>query len=221
MVVLTSCQKEFEPHFNFEPTWPEGTGEYAPYTVGSTFKYESVNLVNATTDYFTYTVTKDTTINNLKYYKLVSDKPAVGPSPTYFVNYSDGYLTELTYDLNFLGAITIPVLSENTFRLNEPLNATWHEDLPPLSFMGIPVTVNFDYTVLQKDYTKPVLTNNFAYTTNVKELAHIRLGNGMPLPPGISDVIVYDNFYAKGAGLVERDISLGTTQKLKEFSIVR
>jgi hypothetical protein len=232
MVVLTSCQKEFEPIINFQPPWPEGTSDYAPYTVGSTFTYESVDLAAQTTDEFTYTVAKDTIINdilinnvltnNLKFYKLVSNKPNLGPSPTYYVNYHNGYLTEYTLNLNFLGALTIPVLSENTFRFNEPVNATWNEILPPLTFSGIPVLVDFNYTVVQKDYTKSVLTNNFANTTYVKEVTNIRLGGGIPLPAGIPDTIQYDNYYAKGIGLVERDIyTLGTTQKLKSFGIVR
>lgn len=216
---LSSCQKEIVPIINFETPWPEGTSDYAPYTVGSTFTYEAKSWSPASTDSFTYTVTKDTTINSLKYYKLESDKPAVGPSPTYFVNYNNGYLTENTYNLNFLGALTIPVLSENTFRVNEPVNAVWNETLPPLTYSGIPVLVDFIYTVMQKDYTKTVLDNNFANTTYVKEVTNIRLGGGVPLPPGIPSTIQYDNFYAKGAGLVERDISLGTTQKLKSFKI--
>jgi hypothetical protein len=221
IILLSSCQKEFEPDPIIEFIWPEGTGDYAPYTVGSTFTYESVNLSTSTIDSFTYKVTKDTTIDNSKYYKLESNKPQIGPSPTYFVNYSNGKLTELTYGLNFLGVFTIPELSENTFRIYEPLNATWHEDLPRLTYLGIPVIVNFEYTITQKDYTKPVLYNNFANTTNVTEVVHIALGGGIPLPTGIPSTIVYDNFYAKGAGLIERDITLGTTQKLKHFHIVK
>lgn len=221
LIVFTSCQKEVEPIINFETQWPEGTSDYAPYTVGSTFTYEAKSWSPASTDSFTYTVTKDTSINNLKYYKLESDKPTVGPSPTYFVNYTSGNLTEVTYNLNFLGAITIPVLSENTLRINEPVNGTWNETLPPLSYSGIPVLVDFIYTVMQKDYTKQVLDNNFANCTYVKEVTNIRLAGGIPLPPGFPSTIQYDNYYAKGVGLVERDISLGTTQKLKRFSIAR
>jgi hypothetical protein len=221
IILFSSCQKEMEaPVFPPAFQWPTGTSDYAPYTIGSSFTYEAKNLSTSVLDSFTYTVIKDTTINNLKYYQLVSDKPSIGPSPTYFANYNNGYLTELTYNMDFLGAITIPELSENTLRVNEPVNATWDE-FKELSYSGIPVYVDFEYKVIQKDYTKAVLNNNFANTINVKEVVNISLAGGIPLPIGFPSTIVWDNFYAKGAGLVERNVSIGTTQKLKHFKIVK
>jgi hypothetical protein len=214
-ITLFSCCKEDVPR---PYQWPEGTGDYAPYTVGSTFTFEMTGVLPAFVDSFTYTVTKDTMINSLKFYKLVSNKPNLAPA--YFANYSYGDLTEITYNLDFLGLITIPVVSENTLRANAFLNFTWYENLP-IDFFGIPVNVGFAYTIVQKDFTKLILDKSYDNTITAKEVVSINMPPGVPLPPGVPPSFQYDNSYTKGAGLSQRDVSSGTSQKLKHFNIVK
>lgn len=216
-ITLFSCCKKDVPR---PYQWPEGTGDYAPYTVGSTFVFEISGIAPAPVfiDSITYTVTKDTMINGLRFYKLESSKPNL--VPTYFTNYTNGDLTEITYNLDFLGLVTIPVVSENTLKANAFLNFTWYEDLA-VDFLGIPVNVDFAHTIVKKDFVKVILDRNYENTIDVKEVVTINMPNGIPLPPGVPPAIQYDNSYSKGAGLSQRDISTGSSWKLKRFNIVK
>ncbi len=219
-IVMTSCQKEGNFNDIKEFKWPEGTSDYAPYTIGSTFTYEHINTNNPfNTEEFTLTVTKDTVINNLTYHKLESDKTNLVPS--YFVNYNNGDITEITYNLNFLGAITVPYLSENTVKETAGLNTTWNDQDLNILWYNIPVNVKFAHTLIQKDFSKEVLNKNYSNTIAVRELINIFLPVGVSFPPGIPSTLQYDNLYAKGAGLIQRTVSIGTTQKLKTFNIVK
>lgn len=224
MLVFSACQKEMTaPEVPIPFQWPQGTSDYAPYTIGSSFTYEYISVSPAVNDSFTLTVTKDTTIHNLKYYKLASSRPEL--SPTYFVNYNNGNITEITYNLNFLGFITLDSITENTLKENENENATWHDkdiDLMYSTAAGsIPVNVNFMHTLAQKNYVKEVLTKSYANTIAVKEIVKINLPLGVPFPPGAPSTIQYDNFYAKAVGLVQRNVSIGTTQKLKHSNVIK
>jgi hypothetical protein len=221
LLLFSSCQKEIvqpDPY-----VWPEGTGEYGPYTIGSSFHYQVTNSVTALNDSFIYTVTKDTIIDNLRFYKLQSSKGAIGPLPaSYFVNYSNDKLTEITYNLDYLG-LHIKVLdkvSENTLRTNVDINHSWHEDLD-FDIFGYDLTANFDYRLVQKNYNKIVLGKNYPDTYFVRELITTAIPAGFPLPPGVPTSSQFDNYYTKGAGLIQRDISEGTSMKLINFSVVK
>jgi hypothetical protein len=220
VILFSACQKEMiAPEAPIVFQWPTGTSDYAPYTIGSSFTYEYTSISPSVNDSFTLTVTKDTSINNLKYYQLISSRPDL--SPSYFVNYDNGSITEITYNLNFLGFITVPVLSENTLRESAAVNSTWNDADVNLLYSGIPVNVNFMHTLIQKDFVKEVLNKNYANTIAVKEIVKINLPVGVPFPVGAPSTIQYDNVYSKGVGLVQRVTSIGTTQKLKYFNIVK
>ncbi len=229
LIVLTSCQKEVEPIINFESPWPEGTSDYAPYTVGSTFTYELKTTNPAKTDSFNLTVSKDTIINGLKYYKLVSNK--TGLQPTYFVNDNNGNLTEITYNLDYLnlGAIIVPSVLETTLKENLSVNDTWSESMPvyfPVSpTLNADITVTFAHTILQKNFTKRVLDIDYTNTINVNEIITSVAPLWFIWPIGVPQTSQFDNFYAKGAGLVKRDVysggTLKSTQNLKSFNIVK
>jgi hypothetical protein len=199
--------------------WPTGTSDYAPYTVGSTFTYELTDPI-AKVDSFTLTVAKDTVINGLKFYKLESNKPAL--SPTYFANYNNGDLTEITYNLNYLGLgiISVPKVTETTLKLNNIVNDTWIENLI-VNFAGFDLSVIFTHTLLNKYYTKTVLNKDFTNTIAVKQLISTVIPPGFSWPPTVPTKSQFDNFYAEGAGLIQRDISDGSSQKLKHFNIVK
>ncbi len=220
LVTFTSCQKQPLAYTQPEFKWPEGTGDYAPYTVGSSFTYEYTSVgAQMFTDEFTLKVTRDTLINGLKYYKLESDKPALVPS--YFVNYNNGDITEITYNLNFLGAVTVPYLAESTLKEKATLNTVWNDPDVNLAWNGIPVNVKFEHSIIQKDFTREIFSKNYLNTIAVRELVSINLPAAVPFPPGIPSTLQYDNLYAKGAGLIQRNVSVGTSQKLKTFSIVK
>jgi hypothetical protein len=217
ILFFSSCKKcPVEPAV-FE--WPEGTSNYAPYTIGSTFTYE-LNSASSGTSNFTLTVTKDSVIDGLKFYKLESNKPALAPH--YFVNYNNGDLTEITYNLNYLGLgiISVPKVTETTLKLNNAINDTWIENLI-VNFAGVDLSVIFTHTLLQKNFTKTVLSKNFTNTIAVKQVISTIIPPGFPWPPAVPTTSQFDNFYAEGAGLVQRDVSDGSSQKLIYFNIVK
>jgi hypothetical protein len=197
--------------------WPVGTSDYAPNTIGSTFTYEVSSGTPATIDSFTYTVAKDTTIAAVKYYKLVSNKPAL--APTNFINYTNGVITNVTYNFDVQGLITIPVITQTILKDNVPVNNSWNE-LLVISYSGIPVNLNFVYTILQKDYIKSILGKDYANTINAKQVINISLPGGFPLPAGIPSTIPVDNFFAKGVGLIQKDGN-NASQKIKRYNIVK
>jgi hypothetical protein len=220
IIAFSACQKDMtvsEGPASFE--WPKGTSEYAPYTIGSSFVYEFISGNPSVTDSFLLIVTKDTIINNLKFYKLESSKPAL--SPSYFVNDNNGIITEITYNLNFLGLITVPELIENTLRTNVEANSTWNDNDLNLTYLGFPVNVKFMHTLMHKNYTKEVLNKNYEGCFSAKEIVNIFLPAGVPFPTGVPSTIQYDNCYAKGVGLAQRVTSTGTSQKIKRFYIVK
>jgi hypothetical protein len=216
-VILFSCADEDAGRPPFE--WPAGTSDYAPYTVGSSFTYQLTSATGAV-DSFTLTVAKDTVIDGLKFYKLVSNKPAL--SPTYFANYNNGDLTEITYNLNYLGLgiISVPKVTETTLKSSKVANDTWIENLI-VNYAGYDLSVIFTHTLLQKNYTKKVLNTDFANTIAVKEVISTIVPPGFTWPPAVPSTSQFDNFYAQGAGLIQRDISDGSSQKLKVFNIVK
>jgi hypothetical protein len=225
IILFSSCEKEDDPIRTTPFQWPEGTNDYAPYTVGSTFAYELKTSSPAKTDSFSLTVAKDTVISGLRYYKLVSSKPEL--QPTYFVNYSNGNLTEITYNLDYLnlGAIIVPVVLETTLKENLAVNDTWNESMvvtyPTSPTSGINLNVTFDHTIVNKNYTKRVLDKDFLSCIAVRQVISTIIPPGFPWPPNVPITSQFDNYYAKGAGLIQRDVSNGTTQKLMRNNIIK
>jgi hypothetical protein len=217
VVLLASCQKEVIDTDINRNVWPNGAGDYAPYTIGSTFKYEYVSTNPAFVDTVTLTVIKDTIINNLVYHYLHSDKPnLVAP---YFSNINNGSITEITYNMNFLGLIVIPVLNENTMRVNAEIGSKWYDADLALDWSGIPVTATFEHTFMQRSFYKELFGKTYDSPVWGRDIIGVTLPAGVSFPPGVPSVFQFDNCYAKGAGLIQRNVSIGTTQKLISYSI--
>jgi hypothetical protein len=218
-VAFASCETEYPIEKPNVRNWPENTGEYAPYTIGSTFKYQYTSLgPSIKTDTLTLTVTRDTIIGGTKFYKLQSDREDLVKS--YYTSFKNNSITEITYDLNFLGLITVPYLEENTFRENAPLNSTWNDESLRLDWSGVPVNVDFVHTMKNANYTKQVLANSYTSSYTVDEDVNITLPQGIPFPPGVPSTITFKNTYAKGFGLIQRDVSIGNSQKLISSNII-
>jgi hypothetical protein len=147
-IIFSSCQKSTNEEIVPTATsslWPAGTGNYATNTNVSTFTFQKVSGTVSVADSFTYTVTKDTAIDDLTYRKLESNKPAL--VPTYYVNYNAGVITNITYGFTIQG-FTIPVVKQTVLKDNVPVNNTWSESINA----NVPVTLN--YTLVQKDFKK-------------------------------------------------------------------
>jgi hypothetical protein len=196
--------------------WPAGTGEFAPYTTGSTFVFQREVGVPAVTDSFTLTVTGDTSIGGLTYKRMTSSN--ITAMPSYFANYNNGVVTEII--LNFQAAtITIPNLSQTVLKDTANVNTSWNEVLN-LTVMSFPVPVTFTYTVMQKGIVKNVLGIDYANTTDVKQ--NVGIPAAIATIANIPANTILENYYAKGIGRIARDaVSTNTYIKLKRYNVVR
>jgi hypothetical protein len=219
-LVIAACKKNSggEPAFQ----WPEGTGEYAPYTLGSTFTYEVSTTAPASVDSTTYTVTKDTTIDGLKFKKLASSKPTVASD--LYVNYNNGIRTDITLNTSFSG-VNVPVVKLEVLKDGLAVNGTWSGTLnvsvpvpPPIN--TFPVAVAFNYTIMQKDFTKNILAKDYTGTITVKQVATLPSSVIPFLPVGTPSTIQIDNFFSKGVGLSQRDAP-NTSFKIKRYNVVK
>jgi hypothetical protein len=224
-IINISCSNDKETKIGELINWPEGTSVYAPYTIGSTFKYE-VSIVNPTAgqppiiDFFTYTVTKDTLIDGLKFKKLDSNnKPIAG---NYYCHYDQitGERTEINLNANFAG-VAIAKLKENTIRVKEEVNATWNGGFTGfLPSVTSPINGTINYKILKRDFVKNVLSKDYYGSFEIEQVFSLTI-------PGIGDQAVQvNNFYAKNAGVIQRDFpsdgSFGIyNYKLKESNIIK
>jgi hypothetical protein len=217
-LIFVSCKKDDEdvppPPTGFQ--WPSGTGEYAPYTNGSTFVYQIESSAPVTVDSFTYTVVKDTTIGGLTYKKLESNKPLI--AATFYCNYNAGVRTEITYNTDFQGVVTIPVLTQTVLKDNVPVTNSWNESLN-VTVSGFPIPVTFTYTIQQKDFVKNILGKDYAATIAVKQIASIPSIIATQLGLPFSSIQI-DNFFAKGVGLVQKEAANNIT-KIKRYNVVK
>jgi hypothetical protein len=215
VAAFSSCRKKSndDPAAN---NWPEGTGEYAPYTNGSKFTYEVTSSAPASVDSFTYTVSKDTLIDGLRYRKLESDKPLL--ASTFYCHYANGVRTEINYNTNFNG-ITIPVIKQTVLRADAAVNAPWNETLN-INIPGIPlpIPVTFTYTNIQKQFTKTILSKDYSNCIHVRQVTSIP--NLPGLPPGFPTSVTLDNYYGSGHGLVQREAP-NTVFRIKRSNVIR
>jgi hypothetical protein len=217
LIVITSvfgkCGKDNTPAPPPEP----GTGDYAPYTLGSTFVYESARTTPAGTVDVTVTVTKDTTVDGLVYKKLESSNPT--ELATRFVNYTNGVQREASFNVNLFGTVVPKIIIVN-LKENEAVNGTWNENIS-FNFSqlpGIAIPVNFKQTVTEKGTSKMVLTTNYTNVIGIKTDIAAMPPSGLVIPPGITTNATVNNFYAKGKGLIERTLT-NQTIKLKSATI--
>ncbi len=216
MILFSGCKNNYEdvilPDFSFQ--WPAGTSDYAPYTNGSTFTFESTSGTPAVIDSFTYTVTKDTLITGATYRKLESNKPALGP--IFYANYNAGVVTNIAYNFSLQG-VTIPVVTQTVLKDNVPVNTTWNESLN-VTASGFTVPVTFTYTIMQKDYTKTILSKDYTNTIYAKQ--QIGIPANIALLLNIPATTQVDNYFAKGVGLVQKDAPT-TSIKIKRYNVVK
>jgi hypothetical protein len=221
LLFLFACKKKKDdsmPAF----VWPDGTGEYAPYTLNSTFVYETTT--GAIIDSFTYTVTKDTILDGLKCRKLESNKPTLANN--IYVNYGNGVRTDFVLNTSFNG-ITIPLVKQELLKEATPVNGTWSAILnvnvpamPPTIPIPLSVPVTFTYTLMQKDITKNILGKDYANTYEVKQVGALPASIIAFLPAGTPSSATVNNFFSKGVGLSQRD-ALATSFKIKRFNVIK
>jgi hypothetical protein len=199
--VFAACKKD-----KMTFVWPEGTGDYAPYTIGSKFTYQISLGSPAVLDTFSYTVVKDTLINGVKFMKMATNDPTLVSD--FYCNYNatTGVRTDINYNTNF-GGVPIPVLKETTLRAKDALNATWKEQLN-ISAAGATFPLDFDYKLGQKDFSKTVFSKTYADVTQVNQTITLPaiVVTALGLPTNKIGII---NFYSKEVGILQRDFPDG------------
>jgi hypothetical protein len=200
--------------------WPTGTGPYAPYTIGSTFVYETGPTP---VDSVTYTVTKDTIIAGLNYRKLQSNKENL--RPTHYANYSNNTVTDIIYNYTFQG-FTLPQLKQTLLKDNQAVNSTWQDILNitvPYNGLNVPVTITLSDTIKQKDYSHTVLAKSYLGSFFVKQ--NIGIDPFIAQQVGVPANTPINNYLAAEAGLIERIFAPGTptttTDRLKRANIIK
>ncbi len=199
--------------------WPAGTSDYAPFTNGSTFTFETTTGTPAVIDSFTYTVIKDTAISGKTFRKLQSNKPSL--AATYFTNFSANVITEISYNNTFQG-VAIPPILQTVLLDNVTINTMWKDSTTvtvPYNGFNIPVPVSFNYTILQKDITKNILSKDYANTFEVKQIISIpqQYATAANLP---TNSVQLNNFYSKGIGRVQRDAQASSI-KIKRYNVLK
>lgn len=213
-LAILGCKKKTE---NTDKPWENGTGDYAPYTLGSTFTFEVVSSAPASTDSTTMTVTRDTTMDGLTFKKLEPGKNII---PPFYFNYSSGVQKEAQINFQAFGAV-VPKLLQTNLKVNEATGASWTEAIT-LNFPGIPIpiNVNFVHQVMAKGISKTVLAKNYTDVIHMKTTGTLALPPGITPPAGIPTSITFESFYAKNTGLIERS-GPNQTMRLKRFNVVR
>jgi hypothetical protein len=205
-------------------TWPAGTGAYAPYTIGSTFVFETGPTP---IDSVTYTVTKDTTIAGVVYKKLQSNKESLRPS--HYANYTNGVVTDVIYNYTLQG-FTVPTLNQTVLKDNLPVNATWQESFNlsvPVNFPGFPPTVTVEVrltdTIKQRDFSHSVLGKPYLNSIFVRQ--NIGIDPALAALANLPANLPINNYFAPDFGLIERvsapNAAGAVTDRLKRANIIK
>lgn len=195
VMVLAACKKET----SYEGPLQSHVCNYAPYTAGSSFNYEFVNVNPAGSEDFVLMVKGDSVIGNESYRVLEDD--ITGEFSLFDCNGVD--YVQLLAVTGIPNAPTQPIKT-TYLKENVPLGQGWSEDIP-VTITGLgDFMLNIRYTIIQKGSNKTVLGKAY---TNV-----IGVEMEVSVPPFISPQILSTNYYAKDVGLIELDRFEDTTR---------
>jgi len=203
-LILWACKKEVSREGEPPGTIPSTCG-YAPYTNGSTYNYETYRGETADTNFFTVTVTGDSTINGQSYKKLSSD------TATTYDRCDNGTYHQMVKGLSYMGYSVDSVMS---IYLKDfvPAGSSW-SDTVTVKDGGVNVNVYLTYTITQKGINKRVFDLDYTEVIAVRLTAAAKvLGQTIPLGT------LATNYYAKDIGLIEVDQEADTT-RLRSYNI--
>jgi hypothetical protein len=184
---ITSCKKETSVPV------PDAI-QYMSYTANSTWDYEVVDNVTATTVNYTITSTnRDSTINGKTYHVFTNSS---GSANKYYNITGNDY-----YNFQSLPASLGGNAVENIYlKDNVAVNNTWNQSYT-ISASGIPLTVNIVNTIAEKGISKTV--NSIVYNDVIHVTSSLSVSAfGTPLPAGaiITDI---QSYYAKKYGMIQ------------------
>jgi len=201
IMVLAACKKEKSE----EGPLQSHVCNYSPYTTGSSFNYEFVNVNPPMSGDFVLLVKGDSVIGNESYRVLEDD--ITGEFSLF--DCGNGDYVQLLAVTGIPNAPTQPIKT-TYLKENVPLGQGWSEDIP-ITITGLgDFMLHIRYTIIQKGSNKTVLGKAY---TNV-----IGVEMEVSVPPFILPQILSTNYYAKGVGLIELDRFEDTT-RLRTYNI--
>jgi hypothetical protein len=205
---LTSCKKSDangDSGGNNNPT--PTPDKFMTTTPGSTWNYQTVDNMTATTNPYTLTSTSTDSIINGRNYHIYTYADVNGTSSEYYSISGNDY-----YQYSELSA-ELPPLELKYLVDNVPVGTTWSQPLA-LSQVQQGVTLNFNatlkYTVEEKGASITVGSNTYTNAIKVKtEITNPSISSSLPVPITIEPIT--QNIYAYFApkkGLVKREFQL-------------
>lgn len=184
LAVAFSCKKS-----SSDPDTGTAAAKYMSFTANSTWNYQLVNNATPSTSNYVITSTnRDSTINGNAYHVFTNSS---GPNEYYFLTGSD------YYTFRALGA-GLGGSSIETIYLkdNSTVGTNWVKAVP-ITFAGVPVTVNVTNTIAAKGISKTV--NGVTYTDVIQVTTTLAVPG---LPPGASITTDIQSFYARKFGMI-------------------
>jgi hypothetical protein len=193
--VLFSCTKDneeqpVEDSFNADITQLENgvtTGEYAPYTTGSTFQYKQETILGDTI--ITWTVLQEKKIGD-KYFIEISG--FLGATDNGYFNCEGGNYTCYLSATAFTPVIEMVYMKENV-----AVGTEW-EKLINMNFGGLVFQNKYLFSYVGKIDSHTVEGNTYNDVIHI-HLVTSTIMNGNEVPASEDDY-----FWAKGVGLVEK-----------------
>jgi hypothetical protein len=200
-VLLAGCRKEK----SLEEVAPRNICDYAPYSQGSFFEYELVNVSPTDTLLYTMHVRGDSLINEEEFSLLEDDLTGA----ISLFRCGNGDYVQLADVSGLSNAPTEPVKT-TYLKENLSLGQTWREEIPVTLLVLGDVVLTIDYTIIQKGTGKTVRGVSY------KDVMGVRMD--VSIPPFLPPTELSTNYYAKGLGLIQADTDSDTT-RLKSYTI--
>ena len=168
--------------------------KYMSYNANSTWNYEVINSLTATTTNYTLTSTsRDSTVNNKAYHVFTNSS---GSANEYYNLAGNDYYKFQNLPANLSGN---PI--ENIYlKDNVAVNFSWSQPYN-VTASGVPLTITTVNTIVEKGISKTV--NNIAYTDVIHVTSTLSVSAfGIPLPAGAVTTDV-QTYYAKKYGMIQ------------------
>jgi len=212
-VLLTqSCRKEYSKEDIDLPVVVTPTPlpqpemcSYSPYSVGSSFNYQIVNVASQDTFLYTIDVRRDTILNGTRYAILSS-----GAAQQY-INCNDGVYSLYEQAVILPNYKTAAGVRRFLFDYKEK-DGTWSDTIN-IDNAGQQQTGLLQYTVVEKGTTKTVLGKVYTNVIGVRQDAALLI-NGKVHP--INNIATY--YYSPGVGYIETDNATDTI-RIKSYTI--
>lgn len=161
---------------------------YAPYSVGSSFSY------NSSLGAYTNIVESDTIIAEKVYKKVLNSRDSF----TSYYYFEEGeYKVSGTAPL-YVSGVPAELKDFTYLKDNLPEGSTWSVFVPVNSGQ-LKYTARFDFKIIEKETTRTVNSKYYSGVVYVQEKIYTVYNDV------INEVGTYDFWYAKGVGLIETD----------------